>query len=102
MLIENSYFEENSGIENLKCSSLYVENIDNIALHDTTFIDNNCTGIVLNASTLKVLNHLNITRNSGVDGGAIRMRPLLVYVKCGFPSMKYSQLNLTKQPNLKR
>ena len=100
VLIENSHFEENSGIENLKCSSMYVKCIDNITLNDTTFIDNNCTGIVLYASTLKVLNRLNIIRNSGVDGGAIQMRPSLVYVRCRFPSMKYSQLNLTKQSQL--
>ena len=103
LVIENSYFVKT--IYKGVCSSLYIKNIEKATLNNITIIDNNCTGIALHGSALKVLNHLNIVRNYGVDGGAIQMKHTLIstwfhlYIY-QIHSRKYSKLILTKDSQL--
>ena len=77
IVIQNSTFNGNRGI-NKNCSSLYVSRIMNFTLDDTVFYDNNCTGITLSASKMTIQNHLNMTRNSGLLGGAMQLRQMLI------------------------
>ena len=106
-IIENSYFEKNYDIlYKGMCSSLYIKDIENATLNDITIIDNNCTGIALHGTALKVLNHLNIVRNYGVNGGAIQMQHTLIHplnqfhLFIGITSQKYSKLILTNDSQL--
>ena len=75
--IQNSTFNGNQGRDK-DCSSLYVSHIMNLTLDDTVFYDNNCTGITLSASKMTIQNHLNMTRNSGLLGGAMQLRHMLI------------------------
>ena len=104
IVIQNSTFNGNQGRDK-NCSSLYVSRIMNLTLDDTVFYDNNCTGIILSASYMTIQNHLNMTRNSGLQGGAMQLRhgfiPIIllfnggqVKIKSSFIMKSQSRLNL--------
>ena len=100
IVIQNSTFKGNQG-KDKNCSSLYVSHIMNLTLDDTVFYDNNCTGIILSASNMTIQNHLNMTRNSGLQGGAMQLRHAFIHrwftrqFKSSFIMMKsQSRLNL--------
>ena len=71
ILIENSRFEKNDKT-NRNCSCLHASDVD-VILVSMTFIDNNCTGIVLTAANITVHKWVNMTKNNGLQGGAIQM-----------------------------
>ena len=77
IVVKNSSFNGNQGRDK-NCSSLYVSGIDNITLDDTVFYDNKCTGIILSASNMTIQNHLDMTKNSGLLGGAMHLRHMLI------------------------
>ena len=79
IVVKKSFFNGNRGRDK-NCSSLYVSGIDNITLDDTVFYDNNCTGIILSASKMTIQNHLDMTRNSGLLGGAMQLRHGFIYI----------------------
>ena len=89
VIIENCSFKGNEGVGD--CSVLYVDLMNNIKLNNVDISDNQCTGLMLSASMIKLVNHLNITRNSGWLGGAISL--LSSYFAA---AMTYSQLLLTE------
>ena len=99
--IENSDFLLNHNDGN-NCSSLYIHNIDNVTLIDTSFTNNSCTGLVLQGSRMKIQNHLNMTRNAGILGGALRMVRQVVPIKgkIDIPSEKYSKMILKEDSEM--
>ncbi|SMN02140.1 hypothetical protein SPONN_497 [uncultured Candidatus Thioglobus sp.] len=58
---------------NRDCSVLYIM-YTNFTVNDVSIRDNDCTGVHLLHSILKIRNHLNLTRNFGQYGGALRLR----------------------------
>ena len=71
-----------------------------LTLDDTVFYDNNCTGIILSASNMTIQNHLNMTRNSGLLGGAMQLRYKLIPLPGATVLKKYSRFTLKPQSQL--
>ena len=100
IVVKNSSFNGNRGTDK-NCSSLYVSGIDNITLDDTVFYDNMCTGIILSASNMTIQNHLNMTRNSGLLGGAMQLRYILIPLPgCTVLRKNFSRFTLKPQSQL--
>ena len=73
-IIENTVFERNRGNNDSNCSCLSVRNsTEYLVLNGVTFTNNKCTGISLIASNMTIQNKLEMKRNFGMLGGAIRM-----------------------------
>ena len=71
--IENSSFQGNRKLYrgDKNCSILYIELQRNITLSDVSITDNNCTGIKLIHSTMKLENLVTLSGNHGQNGGGL-------------------------------
>lgn len=69
VLIETSSFEGNHGVHG-DCSVLHANNM-NLTLSNVSITDNNCTGISLLASRIKLETTINLT---GLQGGALSLK----------------------------
>ena len=70
--IEKSSFQGNRKLKaNRDCSVLSIESINNITLSDVNITDNNCTGIKLIHSTMKLENLVTLSGNRGQNGGGL-------------------------------
>ena len=94
--IEHSIFEQNDGIY-ANCSTIYVKHMDNVSLENLTISDNNCTGITLVASKVTVKKRVDLTNNTGFQGGALQL--LSERVSLTKPP-KFSTLTMTPQSQL--
>ena len=69
--IEKSSFQGNRKLNgNKDCSVLSIESL-NITLSDVNITDNNCTGITLIHSTIKLENSVTLSGNNGQNGGGL-------------------------------
>ena len=105
IIIENSSFTENRMTYNNDgdCSALYIRNMDNITLDNTNFTNNNCTGIVLQATIVQIRNHILINRNTGLFGGALQLRRSVIPIKdkkIPVFVQKYSKLHFLQMSEL--
>ena len=85
VIIESTHFEGNHA-KDASCSVLHIHAIKTIILNSLTFNNNSITGINSIASYIMIKNYLNMTDNSGVNGGAIELRSRIV------PSIPLSEL----------
>ena len=69
--IEKSSFQGNRKLGNRDCSVLSIESVNNITLSNVSIIDNNCTGIKLIDSTIKLENLVTLSGNHGQNGGGL-------------------------------
>ena len=69
--IEKSSFQGNRLNGDKDCSVLYIESVNNITLSDVNITDNNCTGIKLIDSTIKLENLVTLSGNHGQNGGGL-------------------------------
>ena len=70
--IEKSSFQGNRKLNgNRDCSVLSIESENNITLSDVNITDNNCTGIKLTRSTMKLENLVTLSGNHGQNGGGL-------------------------------
>ena len=88
--IENSLFRNNSGTY-YKCSSIYLSHLDNITFENLTISDNHCSGIALIASNTTIKNKVDLIRNTGSLGGAMKIFS---------DSTRMSKLMMTSQSHL--
>ena len=65
-------FERNYNAYN-NCSTLLLQNLNSVVLEDLSFYNNNCTGITLVSSDVKVRKSLNLTGNRAISGGGLRL-----------------------------
>lgn len=73
MILEKSTFKGNQGTA-ADCSALHIINSNDITLRDVVIVDNHCTGITLSGSTMKLEKIVNISRNIGLQGGALSLK----------------------------
>ena len=69
--IEKSSFQGNRKLGNRDCSVLSIDSVNNITLSDVNITDNNCTGIKLIQSTIKLENLVTLSGNHGQNGGGL-------------------------------
>ena len=69
--IEKSSFQGNRKLGNRDCSVLSIESVSNITLSNVNITDNNCTGIKLIHSTIKLKNSVTLSGNHGLNGGGL-------------------------------
>ena len=74
VVISNSTFTQHHG-NNGKCSTLYTSHITKLLFENLSFFNNNCTGVTLVASQVTVSNVVNMTNNTGIQGGALQLLP---------------------------
>lgn len=73
--IADSKFEKNYGNKQKNnCTILLVNFIDELVVESSSITDNNCTGLSLSGSSMMISKELNVSRNSGVLGGGIRLQ----------------------------
>jgi hypothetical protein len=70
--LEKSSFQGNGNMDD-GCSVLSVARLRNLTLSNVNITDNNCTGIKLEASMIKLENSLNLLRNHGESGGGLTL-----------------------------
>ena len=69
--IEKSYFQGNGKLNgNRDCSVLSIDSV-NITLSDVSITDNNCTGMKLIDSTIKLMKLVTLSGNHGYNGGGL-------------------------------
>ena len=74
VVIEKTSFQGNREHNGDKdCSVLYINSVGNITLSDVSITDNNCTGIKLIYSTVKVENLVTLSGNHGQNGGGLSL-----------------------------
>jgi hypothetical protein len=71
-VLEKSSFHGNGKMGH-ECSVILIQLISNFTLSDINISDNNCTGIKLLFSTIKLMNLLNLTKNHGESGGGLTL-----------------------------
>ena len=69
--IEKSSFQHNRKLNGDKCSVLSIESVNNITLSNVNITNNNCTGIKLINSTIKLENLVTLSGNHGQNGGGL-------------------------------
>ena len=70
--IEKSSFQGNRKVIGYEvCSVLFIDSVNNITLSDVNITDNNCTGIKLIHSTIKLENLVSLSGNHGQNGGGL-------------------------------
>ena len=69
--IEKSSFQGNGKLKD--CAVLYIRSVNNITLSDVNITNNNCTGIELIDSTVKVENTVTLSGNHGRNGGGLSL-----------------------------
>ena len=73
--IEKSSFQRNRKVIGYEgCSVLFIDSVNNITLSDVNITDNNCTGIKLIDSTMKLENLVTLAGNHGQNGGGLYLR----------------------------
>jgi hypothetical protein len=72
VVLEKASFQGNSNTDEV-CSVLSVHMISNFTLSNVSISDNNCTGVKLEASTIRLKSLLILTRNHGVSGGGLTL-----------------------------
>lgn len=70
--ISNTLFEKNFGRKLKDCSSLHIKSYS-VTLNNLSFIDNHCTGIILESSILILRKRISMTGNTGLNGGALQL-----------------------------
>ena len=74
VVIEKTSFQGNREHNGDKdCSVLYINSVGNVTLSDVSITDNNCTGIKLIYSTVKVENLVTLSGNHGQNGGGLSL-----------------------------
>ena len=74
VVIEKSSLQGNRELNGDKdCSVLSINSVGNITLSDVNITDNNCTGIELIDSTVKVENLVSLSGNYGQNGGGLSL-----------------------------
>lgn len=71
--IENSSLVGNEGFHG-DCSALLIQNMNNLTLSNVNITGNNCTGMTLFASKMKLTNTIILARNHGLQGGALSLK----------------------------
>ena len=75
--ITGSVVIEKSSLQGLNggkdCSVLSINSVDNVTLNDLNITNNNCTGIKLIDSTVKVENLVTLSGNHGQNGGGLSL-----------------------------
>ena len=75
VVIEKSSLQGNRELNGGKdCSVLSINSVDNVTLNDLNITNNNCTGIKLIDSTVKVENLVTLSGNHGQNGGGLSLR----------------------------
>ena len=75
VVIEKSSFQGNRKLgEDKDCSVLSINSVGNVTLSDVNITNNNCTGIELIDSTVKVENMVTLSGNHGQNGGGLSLR----------------------------
>lgn len=71
VVLDNCTFKNNTVTNGMGSHILMTNNATGIIVKDSRFIEGNKTGILVNASNVKIINS-NFTRNTGENGGAIQ------------------------------
>lgn len=91
--IQGLNFERNYNAYH-NCSALLLQNLNNIILEDLSFHKNNCTGIALVSSNIKVQKSLNLTWNRAISGGGLRLESFPV------TPLKFSRMVLDRNTQI--
>jgi predicted outer membrane repeat protein len=92
--IQNSKFLNNSYRRGESCSSLYLNNVDNITVGNSIFENNSCSAVILNGSFIKFENKVIVLRNHGKLGGGFVLRHTFLLNKKNVlpPILKFSRM----------
>ena len=97
--VSSSLFEKNYGCH-FNCTILYARNVRSLLIENSSIVDNNCTGILLNGSVLTVNQSVTISRNTGILGGGLSLHGQTKY-RCYHTNLEESKLNLLEHSRLK-
>ena len=92
--IQNSKFLNNSYGHGESCSSLYLNNVDNIIVGDSIFENNSCSAIILNGSFITFENKVIVLQNHGKLGGGFVLQHTFLLNKRNVlpPILKFSRM----------
>jgi predicted outer membrane repeat protein len=72
VILEKSSFLKNHGRDR-DCAVLYVKGKGNLTINNVCIADNYCTGIVIQGSSVRLKNSVDLTGNHGLLGGGLKL-----------------------------